>query len=244
MTTLRLRLPDVTLVAVDTICHKLTAMALRECCDKVEFGSVLILSDKSLIGPDSQVVSYHKIAPCTLYRYGAHIWYSVPPLVQTSHYLIAQWDGWVLDPGAWTDDFLRYDYIGAPWGWHHDGYEVGNGGFSLRSTALGEHVAKNPSKYPFYHPEDDALCRRHRVDLERQNFTWAPEELAMRFAFERTVSQAPEPHFGYHGVFNWPRIMPPAKVHERLRLAPPHVLDSPEVQAMLAALPGVPEEAA
>jgi len=34
------------------------------------------------------------------------------------------------------DDFLQFDYIGAPWIHHPKNYQVGNGGFSLRSKSI------------------------------------------------------------------------------------------------------------
>ena len=46
--------------------------------------------------------------------------------VDTSHCLLVQWDGYVLNPKSWLPQFLDYDYIGAPW----NGNVVGNGGFS------------------------------------------------------------------------------------------------------------------
>lgn len=233
----RLRLPDVTLVAIDTACHKLTAMALQECCSKVEFGDVLVLADKFLFMDDLLIgthIRHRHIEPCTVHGIGAHTWYTLPPLIRTSHYLIVQWDSWVLNPEVWTDDFLAYDYIGAPWGWHHDQYEIGNGGFSLRSRELGQYLAGTSDIYPFAHPEDDTLCRRYRPMLEQYaNFRWAPEALAAKFSFERTSPQEGARIFGFHGVFNFPRVLPPAAVRERLRLAPDYVLDQPEVQGLL-----------
>ena len=49
----KLRLPDVTLVAVDTASHDLTRMALEECTTRVDFGDVLVFSDKHIL-PGSQ----------------------------------------------------------------------------------------------------------------------------------------------------------------------------------------------
>lgn len=243
MITPRLRLPDVTLVAIDTACHKLTAMALQECMDRVDFGGVLVLADKlydqswldRLVERES--VRWHAIKPCNVQGIGDHTWYTLPPLIKTSHYLIVQWDSWVLNAAAWTDEFLAFDYIGAPWGWHRDQYEVGNGGFSLRSRKLGQYLAGTADIYPFAHPEDDTLCRRYRPMLEQYaNFRWAPEALAERFSFERTPLQEGVRSFGFHGVFNFPRVLPPAAVRERLRYAPAYVLDNPEVQGILREL--------
>ena len=58
--------------------------------------------------------------------------------IDTDFCLIIQGDGFVIHPENWTDEFLKYDYIGAPWRnlAHYSFIRVGNGGFSLRSKKL------------------------------------------------------------------------------------------------------------
>ncbi len=51
-------------------------------------------------------------------------------------------DGFVQNPSAWDDDFLNYDYIGAPIYPTNSFPFVGNGGFSLRSKRLCEKIKK------------------------------------------------------------------------------------------------------
>ena len=73
-----------------------------------------------------------------------------------------------------------------------------------------QYVAEHPEKFPLGHPEDDLLCRRYRPELERAGFRWASSDLALRFSFERTGFSGLDQHFGYHGIFNWPRVFPVA----------------------------------
>ena len=47
---------------------------------------------------------------------------------KTSHALMIQFDGYVLSGDRFSDNFLSYDYIGAPWP-HYQSHKVGNGGF-------------------------------------------------------------------------------------------------------------------
>lgn len=230
----RLQLPDVTLVCVDTVCHDLATMALAECTERAKFGEILWVSDRPIGWPDAKILRYHRIKPCSGTQAEMHCWYTVPPLVRTSHYLIVQWDSWIINPDAWTDEFIEYDYIGAPWGWHGDEYEVGNGGFSLRSTALGNFVAQSPATLPLSSPEDAAICRTHRKRLEDGNgFRWAPLPLAYRFSRERTEFPPVTP-FGYHGIFNWPSVLTAAQIAERMALAPPYVRDSADGRHMMS----------
>ena len=120
----------------------------------------------------------------SLKEYNRILWFEVPQEVHTSHFLVIQWDGWVLNGAAWTDEFLSLDYIGAPWPWHAD-LRVGNGGFSLRSMALAQFIFVQAHQYPVADQEDEALCRTHRLSLEkRAGLKWAPLELAQRFSIE------------------------------------------------------------
>ena len=89
--------------------------------------------------------------------------------VGTSHCLIVQGDGFIVDPARWRDQFLDYDYVGAPWpeyvGVHFgngrlmmDENRVGNGGFSfakqeaprgdlsfeIRQLSFSAHVGRCP----------------------------------------------------------------------------------------------------
>jgi hypothetical protein len=48
-------------------------------------------------------------------RYSQIVLKGLYPHVATSHVLVIQWDGYVVNADLWDDDFLRYDYIGAPW---------------------------------------------------------------------------------------------------------------------------------
>jgi hypothetical protein len=82
-----------------------------------------------------------------------------------------------------------------------------------------DYVAAHRDEFPLGHPEDDVLCRRYRPELERAGFRWAPIDVALRFSFERTGFSGSEAHFGYHGIFNWPRVFPFAALQERTLLA-------------------------
>jgi hypothetical protein len=114
--------------------------------------------------------------------------------VSTSHVLIAQWDGYVLNPDAWKDEWLDYDYIGAVW---HDG-AVGNGGFSLRSKRLLEALKDERFSAPFF-PEDEKICRDWGPVLEKDyGIKIAPPEIAADFSIEggRYTNQ-----FGFHSFY-------------------------------------------
>jgi hypothetical protein len=126
-----LELPDVTLCCIDTINHALALRALRQSSAQIRFGRTLFISDREVSAPDLEV---EIVAPLTSRDdYSQFVLKSLASRIDTSHVLLVQWDGYVINPAAWREEFLGCDYIGAQWFWHDDGMRVGNGGFSLRS---------------------------------------------------------------------------------------------------------------
>ncbi|MGB3797144.1 MAG: DUF5672 family protein [Alteraurantiacibacter sp.] len=123
--------------------------------------------------------------------------------IETDHCLVVQWDGHIIDPARWRPEFLDYDYVGASWPQFSDGYNVGNGGFSLRSHRMMKACLQ--SDFEIHHPEDVAICRSNRAFLEGQGMRFAPAALADAFSAER--SGDPSESFGYHGVFLMPSVL-------------------------------------
>jgi len=116
--------------------------------------------------------------------------------VSASHYLIVQHDSWIVNPGSWTNDFLKYDYIGAPLCCHPRDV-VMNGGFSLRSKRLCDLVA---SCNEITELDDDcSICRTYRNIFERNGMIFAPPVTASKFAVEgRPIIN----QFGQHACGN------------------------------------------
>lgn len=168
-------LSNVSLCCIDTTPKKLNGLrAIRKSMEQCDFGAVKFLTD------DASLPYAVKIDP--LHGMGAYSTFCIRDLyeyIDTSHLLIVQHDGYVLDGQAWMPEFLNYDYIGAPW----DGGLVGNGGFSLRSRRLMEAAAYLPGNS---HPEDAFLSRHHRRQIEAGGFKFAPTEVAKQFAIEGT----------------------------------------------------------
>lgn len=222
-------LPDVTLVVVDSVAHALAALAIEDTLRQITPAEVIVWTDRLLaLSRDYQWVV---ASPASFDDVTRILWYEAPVRVRTSHFLVVQWDGWVIDGRAWRLEWLERAYVGAPW-WHADGLNVGNGGFSLRSTELARWVAVNPGRYPIHHPEDVALCRTHRRELEADGFTWATEAEAAAFAFERTA--ATRGTFGFHGAWHWPRVLERDRLGRRLELANDYVRGKPEWKELMA----------
>jgi hypothetical protein len=222
-------LPDVTIVAIDCVAHELVLLALKDTLREIDPAEVLVWSDR-YIGPIMPI-------PCdcrSLDDVARILWYEVPARVRTSHFLVVQWDGWVLDGSRWDVAWLDVDYLGAPWPWHGDGLTVGNGGFSLRSTDFARWVAANVGRYPIARENEDVtLCRRYRPQLQLDGFVWGSRAQAEAFSFER---EEPHPTFGYHGAWNWPHVLPPDRLAERIERANDYVRGKVEWRELMAAV--------
>ena len=120
--------------------------------------------------------------------------------VEGTHALIVQNDGYILHPELWNPRWLEYDYIGAPWPLVTAGGDrrkrVGNGGFSLRSTALLRACQKLDFREGV--PEDIQICQTGRHVFVLQGLVFAPIESARRFSVERVPTGSPT--FGFHGA--------------------------------------------
>lgn len=199
----RLNLPQVTLCAATSVNVKATVRALEACLAQIDFAACKLFTDAS-VEPDHPEIKVLPIAPLTSSAaYSEFVLTQMVDHAETSHCLVAQWDGHVLDARRWRPEFLDHDYIGARWPQFEDGHDVGNGGFSLRSRRLM--LACQEPEFLGGHAEDIAIGRTNRAWLEGRGMRFAPAALADMFAAER--SGDPAASFGYHGVFNMPRAI-------------------------------------
>jgi predicted O-methyltransferase YrrM len=212
---MKLRLPDVTLVMIDTQCHELARLAMEDSLRDVEFGDAVIFSDESIKVAGARWVKVPKwpnIAKCSHF-----MWYELPDHIETKWAINIQWDSWIVDVDCWTDEFLQYDYVGAPW-WYDDNLNVGNG-CALRSRSLMRFLQTNTEKFPLSVSQEDHLIGRvYRPALEQAGFRWAPETLASRFSIECTRPSEDSRHFMFHDSFNFPFALKGERLAERVRL--------------------------
>ena len=136
--------------------------------------------------------------------------------IDTPHYLYVDTDGFVIHPELWTDEFLNYDYAGAPF--YYQGHIqsgpcvdatvkakpestinlVGNGGFTLRSKKLAEAMVDCPDIR--YVPEDVYITLNNYDYFVSKGITYCPLDLAYTFAQNRLQDSGNS--FGFHGDKN------------------------------------------
>ena len=118
--------------------------------------------------------------------------------VTTDHILFVQWDAMAYNKDMWTNDFLQYDYIGAPWPWAHNGVNIGNGGFSLRSRRLLD-ALQDPHIQSQGRHEDLVIGEYFRPYLESKGMRYPTVDVAAQFSYELGDYQN---SFGFHGPWN------------------------------------------
>lgn len=203
-------LPHVTLVAVTSIKIPETVAAMRKSMVDIKFGQVLLLTNEKISLEECGIKVVH-IEKLDYKGYSEFMLYKLKDYIKTDFALVVQYDGYVTRPSSWSDEFLKYDYIGAPW--RKDQHftpeginvRVGNGGFSLRSKKLLE--APNKLNLPFtdggngkgYFNEDGNICVYHRKALEEAGILFAPVEVASRFSRETICEDSYDKPFGFHG---------------------------------------------
>jgi tetratricopeptide (TPR) repeat protein len=143
-------------------------------------------------------------------------------LVKTSHALIIQWDAFVVNASAWSDEFLAFDHVAAMPG--PDDGPAGAAGISLLSQRLLS-ALQDPRVVDIAN-EDQALRQTYRPLLEREfGLRYAPQTVAERFAFGNgcPVGQP----FGFQGLFNMWMLFQPQDLNAFLAMASPAILASP-----------------
>lgn len=210
-----LDLSRVTLLFVETRAHEITKRVIDDSLSKASFGDVVIYSDK----PELIPVPGARHIPCIDFpdkkSAGAFYYGRAMEAVETDFALMYEWDAGIFDPTKWKPEFFNYDYIGAPWVRPFgDHYDVGNGGFTLMSKKLGHWAVTNVRKHPVYTDWD--FCRFQRPAYEAAGFKWPNAALASLFSWE--LGPRNPDHFGFHGAFNWPTLLPRDEVITRAKI--------------------------
>lgn len=128
-------------------------------------------------------------------------------LTDTDFVITCQSDGFAMHGSLWDDEFLEYDYIGAPWPWwvrlasrHSPSLfrAVGNGGFSLRSRKWLEF---GMYETPDARAEDVSACRTHIKERLAAGLRVAPVRVARKWAIEYPMDRRHimDNCFGFHG---------------------------------------------
>jgi hypothetical protein len=230
------KLETVTLLGIDCVDAQRLSLAMEICQKDFEFANVKLLTSLKA----SKLKNVVKIKPLnSVEKYSRFVLEELDKYVETEYVLIVQYDGFILNSKVWTDEFLKYDYIGAPWlvaDWSVKNFDfppelmsklvVGNGGFSLRSKKLLSLTSKLIKKGTIerYNPEDVAICVYYRKLFEDNGIKFAPVKLAKQFSFESEdrLHFTWDGQFGFHGL-KWTDISKWAKIHPEYKIENPAI---------------------
>ncbi len=211
---MKLNLSNITLLALSSVELDETELALMISSQDIDFGAI-----KFLYSGDCkkryEEIEYLQVPSMNLRGYSKFILEDLYRFVETEYCLVIQADGFVLDAARWSPEFLKYDYIGAPWPQNlvlqPDNVRldvskncVGNGGFSLRSKRLLLETANidfDSLDYPCV-AEDFIICHYLFPDMQKKGVKFCPPELAAQFSIESPEAlygQMPGTTFGFHG---------------------------------------------
>jgi hypothetical protein len=198
-----LRLPNVTLCAFGSTNIEGMEKALEESSRKIKFGEVKLINH-----------------PCNgIDEWNRNIVYELGSYINTDFAILIHPDGYIVNPDCWTNDFLKYDYIGSPWPLPSPTDHVSYRGFrdgkikrvgnsvSLRSKKLMDLPKKINMEWKAYHGftnEDGYICvNKHHV-FEDNDCYFAPVELAAHWGREHDVEENKEIEktFTFHQHFS------------------------------------------
>ena len=208
---------SITIVAVADTKIVETINSLKISSKKIKYNQIILLSskniDRSYFFKDLKIIRIEPLK--SLKDYNHFIIYKLHKYIESSHTLLVQWDGFIINEKKWDEEFLNYDYIGAPFipraknlnysrDKFGDFYSIGNGGFSLRSLNLLKAASKyklKDDKSQTHNHEDGFFSVYHRKFLESKGLKWAPFSIAKKFAIESplTFKEFFDLPFGFHG---------------------------------------------
>jgi hypothetical protein len=121
----------------------------------------------------------------------------------STHILCCTWDGFIINPKLWSNNWLNYDMIGAPWpnNWNLN-HRVGNTGFTLQSKKFLKTALKYKDYYDGTTGGDVFLCQKMYNTFISEGIKYAPVDIASMFSWEHYTEEGiagPFSSFGFHG---------------------------------------------
>jgi hypothetical protein len=208
---MKLNLPKVTLAAYTSVRIEQTIKALEYSYKDIDFGDVVFISDIQPENLPSNIRYSKSPRSSNIDEWNYNIIYDLPNHIDTEFVILIHDNGFIVNPLLWRDEFLEYDYIGAPWPLPNDSFSyrdinneiirVGNS-VSLRSKKLLDvPILKNLKWKPFhgYTNEDGFVCVNYRHEYIESGCKFANIDVAKYFSHETEISeiQGIEP-FAFH----------------------------------------------
>lgn len=182
-----LKLPQVTLIALTDHKFEEHLASAKKASEGIEWGAVKIIYDESI---NHDVNIWNRKIVYDLWKY-----------VDTDFAFLFHADGYPINPDLWDPEWLKLDYIGAPWPLPTDDYSyrtpegelirVGNsvGLRSQKLMALPSILNLEWKEYYGNTNEDGFLCVHNRKILESHGCKFATLEQALPFSKEHELPE-------------------------------------------------------
>jgi len=199
----KLQLPKVTLVAMTSVKVAETIKAMQYSMRGIEFADAILITHRKPFFLPKEITYKHISKLTDIDHFNYKTVYDMGDYIETDFALLVHYDGFVVNPDMWRDEFLDYDYIGSPWPLPQEGDDttyrdiygnlcrVGNS-VSIRSKRLMDYPKK--ANVPWvgekgYFNEDGFICCKIRHLLEAEGMKIAPLELAVHFGHENMIPE-------------------------------------------------------
>jgi hypothetical protein len=217
----------ITVVAITSTDHELTKFSVEKTLENTpEVENVLIFSDKKILDYGKYITLK---TPFTWEDYNQFRLKEVGKHLETEFVLFIEYDGMSTNKKFWSDEFFDYDYIGAPFKkslFEKDKNQVGNGGFSMRSTKLMKILSEDNNiqlkTFDFLFSkvgiEDGTICVEYEKYLKQKyKINFSTIFLAKKFSceWENTLNS-----FGFHGLWNLHNFLNKQEYEKWLSVAP------------------------
>ena len=200
----KLQLPNVTLVAMTSVRVAETIKAMQYSMKGIEFAEAILITHRKPFFLPKEITYKHISKLTDIDHFNYKTVYDMGDYIDTEFALLVHYDGFVVNPDMWRDEFLEYDYIGSPWPLPKEGDDttyrdiygnlcrVGNS-VSIRSKRLMDFPKKENIPWvgeKGYFNEDGFICCKIRHLLEAEGMKIAPLELAVHFGHENMIPEA------------------------------------------------------
>nr|WP_242039767.1 DUF5672 family protein [Anabaena sphaerica] len=252
----KLNLRNITLITVSSVEIELTLLSLVISNLHATFHRILFFTSEEVdqkyleLFPQLEIIKIHPIR--SLVEYSRFIIKELNSFIDTDFCLVTQGDGFIVHPQMWSEEFLNYDYIAAPWPQSVPlinklkevigildliQNRVGNGGFSLRSKKLLELCSQldfdniqTPSL-----SEDLIICHYLYEWFKEQGIKFAPLDIAAKFSFEQPIEEIEnfswEKTFGFHGKPHVNHVL--NKITHDLKLSSDSLVETPDNSSLI-----------
>lgn len=203
----KLSLPNVTLVAMTSVNIQATIKAMKYSMRDIDFGDVVLITHRRPVNLSKNIRYSHTDKLTDINKFNYKMVYELGSHIKTDFALIVHADGFVVNPDMWRDEFLDYDYIGAPWPLPPEGdtvlyrdrdgnlCRVGNSA-GIRSKRLMDYPSKANIPWEgsfrygeWWFHEDMFICCKNKHLFEEAGMKIAPIEVARYYAHEHMLPE-------------------------------------------------------